>query len=386
MNYTVNISALSVFVFLGVFQGFLLSLLLIFKNTPNREANRFQGLLLLTLSVCILEQFLNMTGLIVRVLHVTNTTEPLNLIIGPLLFLYVKFSIDRRRTGYEWVHFVLAGLYFLYMWFDYLQPPEIKYNSYIASYHPDWNILDVTTSIPDDPLNIKKHLNLVTAVQLLFYIFLSLVKILKKGGLSFISLFRLEDDVLCLLRNMVLHILAILVIFVGVKLSFQGDLGDYFIGIYVSVFTLVTSVRVMNDSSYFDKTASFMDIPVSKYVKSSLNESRKEAITTGILIEFEKKQYYTDNLASLSDLAKKLGESPHHVSQVINEKLGKNFFELLASYRIEKAKSLLQDKSSKITIEEISEKVGYNSKTAFNNAFRKLTGKTPAEFRKSANI
>jgi len=78
--------------------------------------------------------------------------------------------------------------------------------------------------------------------------------------------------------------------------------------------------------------------------------------------------------------------SPHHVSQVINEKLGKSFFELLASYRVEEAKKILSDeKRSNITVEEISELVGYNSKTAFNNAFRKITGKTPSEFRKSIN-
>jgi len=74
------------------------------------------------------------------------------------------------------------------------------------------------------------------------------------------------------------------------------------------------------------------------------------------------------------------------VSQVINEKLGKSFFELLASYRIEEAKTILSDaKKNNLTIEEISEMVGYNSKTAFNNAFKKLTGKTPSEFRKSIN-
>ena len=96
------------------------------------------------------------------------------------------------------------------------------------------------------------------------------------------------------------------------------------------------------------------------------------------------RQYFSDNLASLSELAKKIGESPHHVSQVINEKLNKSFFELLAQYRVEKAKKIItEDKENKLTVEEISEMVGYNSKTAFNNAFRKLSGKTPSEFRKS---
>ena len=59
---------------------------------------------------------------------------------------------------------------------------------------------------------------------------------------------------------------------------------------------------------------------------------------------------------------------------------------MLASYRIDEAKRILSgDKKDKITIEEISEMVGYNSKTAFNNAFKKLSGKTPSEFRKSVN-
>jgi len=143
----------------------------------------------------------------------------------------------------------------------------------------------------------------------------------------------------------------------------------------------------MNDSSYFDNSTSFMDISVNKYRKSSLTEPGKMKILNDIILELETKQYFSDNLASLSDLAKKIGESPHHVSQVINEKLNKSFFELLAMYRVEEAKRiLLNDKKDKLTVEEISEMVGYNSKTAFNNVFKKLTGKTPSEFRKSVNI
>jgi len=149
---------------------------------------------------------------------------------------------------------------------------------------------------------------------------------------------------------------------------------------------MITTFRVMNDSTYFDRSASFMDISIGKYRKSSLNESDKQKILAIIINVFEKGNYFSENLASLKNLAKKIGESKHHVSQVINEKLSKNFFELLASYRIEKAKSILkEDKAGRLTIEEVSEMVRYNSKTAFNNSFRKLTGKTPSEFRKSVN-
>ena len=185
---------------------------------------------------------------------------------------------------------------------------------------------------------------------------------------------------------MVFHITAVIIIFITVKLCFKGDLGDYYIGSYVSVIILITTFRVMNDSDYFNRSNSFMDISISKYQKSSLTETGKLRILDSLILELETKQYFLDNLASLSELAKKIGESPHHVSQVINEKLNESFFELLASYRVEEAKRILSaDKKNKITVEEVSEMVGYNSKTAFNNAFKKLTGKTPSEFRKLIN-
>ncbi len=384
MNTSVNISGISLFVFQGIFMGIVLSFFFIFKKSPNAEANRFQGLLLLTLSLCILEVFLNMTGLIVRVLFVTNTTEPLNLLIGPFLYLYVKRSITPHGTRKELLHFILPALYFGYMILDYIQTNEFKYNSYINSYHPDWPLLETNQAINNDPLNIKKYLNLVTAIQIFTYTVLSIRQINIKAAQSRSTILKTDDDVLKSLRNTVAHIFIIVVIFIIVKLNFRADLGDYFIGLYISFFAILTSIRVMNDSAYFDRTASFVDISAGKYRKSSLTEDDKKRILEGIVNEFESKSYFEDNLASLSDLAKKLGESPHHVSQVINEKLNCNFFELLARYRIEKARKIFtEDLKNKLTVEEVSEMVGYNSKTAFNNAFRKITGKTPSEFRNS---
>jgi AraC-like DNA-binding protein len=381
MNTSLHIDAPSVFIFLGIFQGYVLSFFFILKKSPNQEANMYQGFMLLALSLCINEQFFNMTGLVTRMLFITNTTEPLNLVIGPFLYLYVKKSVMKEGRR-DWIHFIAPALYLLYMTQDYVQSYDFKYNSYVNSFHPDWPLLKVEEVIPDDPLRIKGYLNAVTALQISFYVYLSLKLLVRKAKQSGEKLFGTNDDTIKSLRNLVLHILAIIVIFITVKLNFRGDLGDYFIGMYVAFFSFLTTFRVMNDSTYFDRTASFMDISIGKYKKSSLTEAGKEKVLSAILSEFESNQYYSENLASLSDLSRKIGMSQHHVSQVINEKLNKNFFELLASYRIEKAKLILKDpKMGKLTIEEISETVGYNSKTAFNNAFKKITGQTPSDFR-----
>jgi len=386
MNTTTHIDAISAFIFIGVFLGFILSFFFIVKSSSNIRANRYQGLLLLSLTLCILEQFLNLTGYITRVLPITNYSEPLNLTIGPLLYLFVKSSLDQSDSKKDWLHLVLALLYLCYLTFDLIQPNEIKYNSYVYSFHPDWPKLNVKYFVSNDPLGLKNYLNTVTGIQLIIYTALSLRLLVKKGHLTGESIFRTNDEILRSLRNMVFHIAIVVLIFTIVKLCFKGDLGDYYIGTYVSVIILITTFRVMNDSSYFERSTSFMDIDLVKYRKSSLTETNKKKILENIIFELETRQYYLDNLASLSELAKKIGESPHHVSQVMNEKLNKSFFELLASYRIEEAKKILSgDKKDRITVEEISEMVGYNSKTAFNNAFKKLSGKTPSEFRKSIN-
>ena len=51
---------------------------------------------------------------------------------------------------------------------------------------------------------------------------------------------------------------------------------------------------------------------------------------------------------------------------------------------IEEAKAILKtDLGKKLTIEEIAERVGYNSKSAFNTAFKKHTGMTPTEYKRN---
>ena len=103
-----------------------------------------------------------------------------------------------------------------------------------------------------------------------------------------------------------------------------------------------------------------------------------------IIKQMTVENYYKSSTASLSGLAKSINESSHHVSQVINEKLNQSFFELLASYRVEKAKAILKTElGKKLTIEDVAEQVGYNSKSAFNTTFKKITSQTPSVFRDS---
>jgi AraC-like DNA-binding protein len=386
MRTDIHIGILDIFIFLGVFQGFFLSWFFIIKCQKDKRANLYQGLVLLFLSLSIFEGWLNNTGYIVKVLSITNFSEPLNYTFAPLIYLYIVNSLNPHGNRKEWAHFLPAIFWLFYMVFEFIQPDEMKYNSYIRTNHPDWAYLEVMPRISDDPLGIGQYINQLTAIQLLVYISAGIVILVKKFRSVGQSLFGTDNELLIILRNTLIHFLLLISIFLATKIYFgmDSDIGDYLIATYISFMIYATSYQVLNRSEYFDKPGSFFDFPMMKYEKSSLSEENKEMILTKILKEMEDKSYFTNNLASLPGLAKQINETSHHVSQVINEKLNKNFFELLASYRVEHAKRLIQkDKDSKLTVEELADIVGYNSKSSFNLAFKKYTLMTPSEYRKS---
>ena len=386
MRTDIHIGVFDIFIFLGVFQGFFLSWFFIIKGQNNKKANLYQGLLLLFLSLTIFEGWLNNTGYIVKVLAITNYSEPLNFTFAPLLYWYIIKSLNPEEKRKEWIHFLLAIFWLLYMVFQFIQPVENKYNSYVHTNHPDWAYLEVTTKISDDPLGIRQYINQLTSIQLIIYITAIIIILIRKFRSAGQSLFGTDNELLIILRNTLIHFLLIIAIFLATKFYFgmHSDIGDYLIATYISFMIYATSYQVLNRSEFFDKPGSFFAFPMMKYEKSSLSDENKELILSKIGKEMKDNSYFTNNLASLPGLAKQINETSHHVSQVINEKLNKNFFELLASYRVEHAKKLIQeDKDSKLTVEELADIVGYNSKSSFNIAFKKYTLKTPSEYRKS---
>jgi len=94
-------------------------------------------------------------------------------------------------------------------------------------------------------------------------------------------------------------------------------------------------------------------------------------------------EVYVDPNLSLKDVATATGISSKNLSKSINATLGKNFFDLVNGFRIEKSKALLISKKEKgLTLETIAEQCGFNSRITFNNAFKKVIGVTTTEWLK----
>jgi AraC-like DNA-binding protein len=255
----------------------------------------------------------------------------------------------------------------------------------VYCYQPEWAYLDVQTSIPEDPLGLRDRLPSLYIGQGLIYLYLIFIKLRYYPAEIRFRFFGRKDPLIKPLFAYWYHAAIITLLIVFIKITFERDLGDYIIGTYLSIILYVSGFIVV--ARKLELLGKIPDEPNGrpKYEKSPLSEEKKNEILSKIIVLLEEKKYYTRNMLSLSETAKAVSEPAHHVSQVINEKLGKNFFDLLSAYRVEEAKILLRNRSNdNLTIEDIAEQVGYNSKAAFNKAFKALTGTTPSAFRRNS--
>ncbi|RIV31561.1 AraC family transcriptional regulator [Flagellimonas lutimaris] len=98
----------------------------------------------------------------------------------------------------------------------------------------------------------------------------------------------------------------------------------------------------------------------------------------------EKHKPFLSPSLTMKDLADDLQMQPHELSLLINRHLGKHFFDFINEYRIKMAITILENPERRSThISEIIYEVGFNSKSSFNTAFKKITGTTPTDYRKS---
>lgn len=94
---------------------------------------------------------------------------------------------------------------------------------------------------------------------------------------------------------------------------------------------------------------------------------------------------YLNQSLNVEQFSAKIGVPYRDVSFAINKAFGTNFFEFINSYRIEESKRYLADEKYKdMTIMDILLESGFNSKSAFQRFFKRLTGMSPTEYRREA--
>jgi len=122
----------------------------------------------------------------------------------------------------------------------------------------------------------------------------------------------------------------------------------------------------------------------ARYHNSKLSWEQEQSLLKRLIAAMETQELYLDSDLSLLSLAEKMGVNRSYLSQVINHSTGKTFSDFINSFRIEAAKALIEAMDKRETsILDVCFDAGFNNKTVFNRVFKKMTGQTPSEYRKT---
>ena len=121
-----------------------------------------------------------------------------------------------------------------------------------------------------------------------------------------------------------------------------------------------------------------------KYQYSSLKDEEMHSIFQRINDLFSNEKIYSNPELKIYDLARQLDVTTHNVSQTINSKAEKTFYDFVNEYRVAHLKELLTNPDMQhYTILGLGMESGFNSKTSLNRIFKQHTGMSPGMFRKT---
>lgn len=327
---------------LGAFNGFLLSLYFAINSKKKNFTNYFLSLLLLVLSIRIIKSvFFYFTP------HISNIFIQIGLsaciMIGPLLYLYLN-SYSEKKANWK-IHAIpyLVLMTALGIFYPYVEHQAIWSRWIVCGIYFQWFMYII--------LSFK-------------YILPIIQKLKKKESLKNLDVWFLSIYLGVLFIWLAYTIAAYTSYIVG-ALSFTFVL-------YLIVLLLI--FRNSNEStSFFEEK--------EKYKNKEIDKNTLQLIEQKFSLIVDKELFLNPNF-TLEDAAKELKITKHILSQYVNEILGKSFSSLIREYRVEKAKQLLETETN-YTIESLGYDSGFNSKSTFFTAFKKITGSTPAEYQRS---
>jgi AraC-like DNA-binding protein len=350
----------------------------------------YLSLFLIIYALSFLSEAFSKSGLLTQNPHFLLVWEPLFYLIGPTIYFYVKSVTSGQTMAWrpkDFLHFI---------------PALIALLLFIPFY--DLSAADKLFLFEMEDLEINEDTNFDTPVMEAFILILPAIFFMWLQ--SFLYLFKsfkiivshlnklkeffssIEDNNLNWLRNLLIIIFINWLISLLLNFSsWPDEYNNTITGITVTIdvgLIIVLCMNVLHMSLYAQNlpVPNKEEIKSSKYAKSSLTKIESSAILKKINDAMEHEKLFNDSLLSLSRLSSHSRTSAHHISQVINQECGCNFFDYVNKFRINEAKIRLA-LPEKTPILEIAHDIGFNSKSTFNAAFKRHTNQTPSEFRRS---
>ena len=122
----------------------------------------------------------------------------------------------------------------------------------------------------------------------------------------------------------------------------------------------------------------------TRYARSGLQPADLERLSQRLEQRMRDGQLWRDHALNLRRLAAEIAVPSIHLSEVLNTEMGVTFYDYVNRCRVQDACTLLG--TTGLSVLEISETVGFNSKSTFNSSFKKVTKQTPSEWRRAQRV
>jgi len=355
-----------------------IALLDLFNRGKERQNLFLKGLLLLLVIHLAGELFIY-SGAYVYAPEFAGLQFPFRILMGPALFFYAHatMSADKKIDKKYWlmalsgpVLVVIVMLPFLFM----ITPAEKLALASPATRDPElWRISILTCSI-------------VTTLFIIYTAYFLMLAFQLHRAHNQQLMERFSD----IEQRSVDWFKPILVIWGAVWCMFAIEftlnaLGWRWFGTGKLLPTLeVVALAMFIQKALSQKVLSHVDkgVPRAQGTRTALlSDEKMQSIAQKLRHAMQSEQLFLDESLSLKRLSEEVRESENHISETLSQHLNTNFFQFVNGFRIEAAKTALIESTKQVTI--IAFEVGFNSKSTFNTAFKKIVGQSPSVYRKS---
>ncbi len=349
----------------GAFQAIFIAV--IFLTSGNSTLpKKFFSLFLIVEGITLVERLLVETDLIITVPHLLGISYPLSFIKAPVLFLMAlaivnsKFKLRKIHS----LHFVIFLMMLIVNIPFYFQPSDYKLE-FVAAF-----------------------MDFVPTYQTFeFYLYLSFYfHIGIYVGASIIVLGRYTTHFKNnRLANWYLNVLWLYgaVLLIGFIYFVIRPMNWFEVPLLNTISMLIMTFLIQSIAYTFFAKSNLFNGSASPSMANVDQMVKHEQL---IKIKLEKEKVFTNDLLSLEDFAKSMNLSKKYVSDLINQRFGYSFKDLINEHRVKEAKEIMKrEVDSKLPLINIAEEAGFNNKVSFYRAFKKYTGKSPSDFLKEIN-
>ncbi len=360
---------------------FLLAFL-IFTNPRgvNKKANFWLGIFISSLAIQSLDTLFVNHKIYSNYPHFIGITDITFFLIPPSIYFATLYFVSPQRPykRTDPLHFFFLITYLL------LNIPSLFFLNAAAKLQGKLN---------DNQGGTGYQIVLILILSYLFFYFILSLAKLNQHQKNVEQILSSGDEVnLKWLKYFLISILISAILWV-IYIVFQGAwlnllaTSTYFAVILLLSYYSLHQVEVYNFNSHEKQDIQVLieETETGAYAKKlQIDPKQLEELTQKLIVVMQTQKPFLDNDLNLLKLAGMLDITIHLLSYVINEGFQENFAQFVNRYRVEEAKKLLENTNLlHLTMLGIAFEAGFNSKTAFNTTFKKITGLSPSEYRAS---